>query len=289
LRPIDPKVIHEAPPLSTDGKTLPNNQLLASLPPEVTDLLRSRIESVDLTAGTMLYEAGSVLRHVYFPVTAVVSLVSPLQDGACAEVAVVGREGVVGVCAFMGGGSALSSAVVQRAGQAWRMSARDIADSARDIEPVMQQLLRYTQALFTHMAQTSACHRHHALAPQLCRWLLQHLDRQVGDEMRVTQERIAGLLGVRREGVTGAALQLQREGLIHYSRGHIRVLDRLGLEQQTCECYGVVERAYAQLRNGSSAWPRPHGAPQAFWSADVERSGGLSSPSAAARAGVHST
>ena len=132
------------------------------------------------------------------------------------------------------------------------MRATDIASLARDVEPVMQQLLRYTQALFTHMAQTSACHRHHALAPQLCRWLLQHLDRQVGDEMRVTQERIAVMLGVRREGVTAAALQLQREGLIKYRRGHIRVLDRRGLEQHSCECYGVVEQAYAQLRIGAT-------------------------------------
>jgi CRP-like cAMP-binding protein len=237
-------------------ESAPNNQLLASLPPDVADVLQSLIESVNLDAGAVLYEAGSVLRHVYFPVTAVVSLVSPLQDGACAEVAVVGPEGVAGVCAFMGGGMALSSAVVQSSGLAWRMSARDIADLARDVEPVMQQLLRYTQALFTHMAQTSACHRHHALAPQLCCWLLQHLDRQVGDEMRVTHERIAGMLGVRREGVTGAALQLQRDGLIRYSRGRIRVLDRRGLEQHSCECYGVVDRAYEQMRNGSSAWPR---------------------------------
>ena len=232
-----------------------NNQLLASLPPEWTDHLHPRIDSVDLAAGTTLHEAGSVLRHVYFPVSAVVSLVSPLQDGACAEVAVVGCEGVVGVGAFMGGGVAHSSAVVQRAGGAWRLSARDLADLARQAEPVMQQLLRYTHALFTHMAQTSACHRHHALAPQLCRWLLQHLDRQKGDDLRVTQERIAAMLGVRREGVTGAALQLQREGLISYSRGHIQVLDRLGLQQRCCECYGVVQRAYAQLRSGSSAWP----------------------------------
>lgn len=238
-----------------------DNQLLASLPPEVAAVLQARIEAVELAAGAMLYEAGSVQSHVYFPVTAVVSLVSPLQDGSCSEVAVVGREGVVGVCAFMGGGTALSSAVVQRPGLAWRMSARDIADLARDCEPVMQQLLRYTQALFTHMAQTSTCHRHHALAPQLCRWLLEHLDRQVGDELQITQERIAGMLGVRREGVTGAAQWLQREGLIHYSRGNIRVLDRCGLEQHSCECYGVVDRAYEQLRNGSSAWPPSADAP----------------------------
>ncbi len=245
--------------MSASRESTPNNQLLASLPPEVADVLESRTEAMNLTIGTMLYEAGTVLRHVYFPVTSVVSLVSPLQGGACTEVAVVGREGLVGVCAFMGGGKALSSAVVQRGGSAWRMTARDIADLARDVEPVMQQLLRYTQALFTHMAQTSACHRHHALAPQLCRWLLQHLDRQVGDDMLVTQKRIASMLGVCRKGVTGAALQLQRAGLIQYRRGHIRVLDRPGLEQHSCECYSVVDRAYAQLRNGSSPWPRPTG------------------------------
>ncbi len=262
----------------------PDNQLLASLPPEVAAVLQPLIESVDLAAGTMLYEAGTVQRHVYFPVTAVVSLVSPLQDGACSEVAVVGREGVAGVCAFMGGGMALSSAVVQRPGLAWRMSARDIADLARDFEPVMQQLLRYTHALFTHMAQTSACHRHHALAPQLCRWLLQHLDRQVGCDLRITQERIAGMLGVRREGVTAAALQLQREGLISYSRGHIRVLDRQGLEQHSCECYGVVERAYEQLRSGSSAWPRPAAAPVRWQAGEGRRMGHLGAPWASAQA-----
>lgn len=245
--------------MTVDCKSEPNNQLLASLPPDCADRLQARVESVDLVAGEVLYEAGTVLRQVYFPVTAVVSLVSPLQDGACAEVAVVGREGLVGVCAFMGGGKALSSAVVQRPGLAWCMSARDIADLSRDLDPLMQQLLRYTQALFTHMAQTSACHRHHALVPQLCRWLLQHLDRQTGEELRMTQERIAGMLGVRREGVTAAALLLQRQGLIRYRRGRIVVLDRHALEQHSCECYGVVERAYARLRGGSSAWPRPSG------------------------------
>jgi CRP-like cAMP-binding protein len=233
------------------------NQLLAALPPEVAAVLQPRLESVDLAAGALLYEAGSVLRHVHFPVTAIVSLVSPLCDGACAEVAVVGREGVVGVCAFMGGGKALSSAEVQRPGLAWRMTARDIADFSRDIEPLRQQLLRYTQALFAHMAQTSACNRHHELAPQLCLWLLQRLDRQVGSELKITQERIAGMLGVRREGVTAAALKLRRAGLIRYSRGSIRVLDRSGLEQHACECYGVVRQAYERLRNGASAWPRP--------------------------------
>ena len=236
------------------------NQLLAALPPEAADSMQSRLDAVEIATGAMLYEAGTVLRHVYFPVTATVSLVSPLMDGTCTEVAVVGREGVVGVCAYMGGGKALSSAVVQRSGLALRMSARDIADLARDSEPVMQQLLRYTQALFTHMAQTSACNRHHALDTQLCRWLLQHLDRQAGDELQITQERIAGMLGVRREGITGAALKLQRAGLISYGRGRIQVLDRRGLEEQSCECYSVVQQAYERLRNGASAWPRPPGA-----------------------------
>jgi CRP-like cAMP-binding protein len=236
---------------------VPNNQLLASLPPELTDILASRLERVELAADQMLYESGMVLRDVHFPITAVVSLVSPMLDGACAEAAVVGSEGMVGVCAFMGGGKALSSAVVQRQGLAWRMSARDIADLARDHEPVMQQLLRYTQALFTHMAQSSACNRHHALGPQLCRWLLQHLDRQVGNDMSITHERIAGMLGVRREGVTGAALKLQRTGLIRYCRGRMQVIDRRGLEANSCECYGVVQQAYDRLRSDSPTWLRP--------------------------------
>ena len=247
--------------MNANRHTDQTNQLLASLPPEAADIVEPRLELVDLEAGAMLYQAGTVLRHVHFPVTAVVSLVSPLMDGASAEVAVVGREGVVGVCAFMGGGKALSSAVVQRPGLAWRMTARDIADLARDCEPMMQQLLRYTQALFTSMAQSSACNRHHALAPQLCRWLLQHLDRQSGSELCITQERIAGMLGVRREGVTGAALQLQRAGLITYGRGRIQVLDRRGLEECSCECYGVVQQAYDRLRGAAAAWPRPPGAP----------------------------
>lgn len=231
------------------------NQLLASLPPDLGGVLAPLLEPVDLSTGETLYDAGTVLRHVHFPVTAVVSLFSPLLDGACAEAAVVGREGVVGVCAYMGGGKALSSAVVQRAGLALRMRARDIADLARDHEPVMQQLLRYTQALFTHMAQSSACNRHHALGPQLCRWLLQHMDRQASDEMHITHERIACMLGVRREGITGAAGKLQRTGLIRYRRGRLQVLDRRGLEAHSCECYGVVHQAYERLRIDSGAWP----------------------------------
>jgi CRP-like cAMP-binding protein len=252
----------------------PINQLLASLPPEVTEALAAHLETVELTAGEVHYQAGTVLRHVHFPVAAVVSLVSPLMDGASTEVAVVGHEGVVGVCAFMGGGKALSSAVVQRPGLAWRMCAREIADWSRQHERVMQQLLRYTQVLFTHMAQSSACNRHHALEPQLCRFLLQHTDRQASDELRITHERIAGMFGVLREGVTGAAQNLQRKGLIRYRRGHMRVKDRHGLEAHSCECYGMVQQAYERLRSDSPVWPgrgpranghagpQPRGAPQ---------------------------
>jgi CRP-like cAMP-binding protein len=231
-----------------------HNQLLAALPPADWQRLQRQLELVELPAGAMLYEAGSVLRDVHFPTTAIVSLVSSMRDGDCAEVAVVGNEGVVGVCAFMGGGAALSSAVVQSAGLGWRLSARAIADEARDSEAVMQQLLRYTQALFTHMAQTSACHRHHALDQQLCRWLLQHLDRCGGSDMRVTQERIAGMLGVRREGVTAGAQKLLKAGLIDTGRGRISVLDRAGLERRSCECYGVVRQAYERLLSGSAPW-----------------------------------
>ncbi len=223
------------------------NRVLAALPFLEWRRLEPQLELVELRAGAMLYESGVVLQHVYFPATAVVSLVSTMQDGASVEVAVVGSEGVVGVCAFMGGGQALSSAVVQSTGHALRMSARSIAGHVSRSEPLMQQLLCYTQALFTHMAQTSACNRHHALDQQLCRWLLLNLDRRQGNELVVTQERIADMLGVRREGVTVAALKLQKAGLIQYRRGRIAILDRVGLEERSCECYAVVRRAYDRL------------------------------------------
>jgi CRP-like cAMP-binding protein len=250
--------------LSANRNLSSNNELLASLPPEAADAARARLELVDLAAGTLLYESGSLLRHSFFPVTAVVSLVSPLLNGDSAEVAVVGRDGVVGVCAFMGGGLSLSGAMVQRSGLAWRISARDIADLSRNSEAVMQQLLRYTQSLFTQMSQTSACNRHHALSVRLCRWLLQHSDRQEGDELHITQERIAGLLGVRREGITATALKLQQAGLIRYFRGRIQMLDRVGLEQHSCECYRVMQKAGQRLSNGSSAWPPRQGVPPGY-------------------------
>lgn len=224
------------------------NQLLATLPAAEWLPLQADLELVDLTPGTLLYEAGAPLKQVYFPTTAIVSLVSSMSDGDSAEVAVVGSEGVVGVCAFMGGGNALSGAMVQSPGYALRMNARSIADHSLRSPPLMRQLLRYTQALFTHMAQTSACNRHHELEQQLCRWLLLNLDRREGNEMIVTQEQIASMLGVRRSGVTEGALKLQQAGLIRYSRGRIAILDRPGLEARSCECYSVVSLAYKRLR-----------------------------------------
>ena len=230
------------------------NLLLAALPPAERAQLQPQLTWVELPIGTTLFAAGAAVRHVYFPVTAIVSLVSSMADGSSAEVAVVGNEGIVGVGAFMGGAAAHCSAVVQGGGHAWRTGATTIAAHARGADAVMRPLLGYTQALFTHIAQTSACNRHHALDQQLCRWLLLHLDRQRGHEVIVTHERIANLLGVRREGVTVGALRLQKAGLIRYGRGRIAVLDRTGLEQRTCECYSVVKRAYDRLQ-GDAAGP----------------------------------
>lgn len=227
---------------------LDGNHLLTSLPSAEMQLLEADLEWEELHAGDLLHQVGAEVRHVYFPVTGTVSLVSSLEDGASSEVAVVGSEGMVGVCAFMGDTSALCDAIVQRPGHAWRMGTQALLHHTRRSPQLMQQLLAYTQALFTHMAQSSACNRHHALDQQLCRWLLQHLDRQEDTtDMQATQERIASLLGVRREGVTSGALKLQKAGLIEYHRGHIHILDRDGLEARSCECYGVVRRAYDKL------------------------------------------
>jgi CRP-like cAMP-binding protein len=233
--------------MNTIDSRFDTNQLLASLSSEERQHLESDLEWVDLPAGTVLHSSGTPLRQVHFPATATVSLVSSMADGATAEVAVVGSEGMVGICAFMGNANALSDAVVQRPGHAWRMSTAAVQHHTQRSPDFMQQLLGYTQALFTHMAQCSACNRHHALDQQLCRWLLQHLDRQEGSDMQITQERIASLLGVRREGVTWGALKLQKAGLIDYHRGHISIIDRSGLEARSCECYGVVRQAYDNL------------------------------------------
>ncbi|AKJ28608.1 Crp/Fnr family transcriptional regulator [Caldimonas brevitalea] len=226
---------------------LSQNQLLAVLPREAWERLRPHLEVVELGLGQVLYEPGRTMSHVYFPHTAIVSLLYVLEDGACAEIAVVGYEGLVGVALFMGGDSTPSRAVVQSAGQAVRLPARVLREEFDAAGAVMHLLLRYTQALITQMAQTAVCNRHHTLEQQLCRWLLLSLDRLHGNELVMTQELIANMLGVRREGVTQAAGRLQHAGLIRYSRGHITVLDRAGLEAQVCECYGVVKQECDRL------------------------------------------
>jgi len=231
------------------------NQLLAQLGDDAWHHFEADLELVELAPGRTLHEAGARLHHVYFPTSAVVSLVSAMQDGASTEVAMVGNEGMVGVCACMGGDTALSGAVVQTAGQAWRMRAPVLAGHAARHAAVMQPLLRYAQALFVHLAQTSACHRRHTFHQQLCCWLLLHQDHQPGNDLRVTQERIAELLGVRRETVTGGALRLQKLGLISYTRGHIVILDRHGLEGQSCECHAVVKLAYDKLSDAAPPAP----------------------------------
>ena len=224
-----------------------DNELLAALPDAEWQRWRSQLERVQMPLGEVLYESGVTLKHVYFPTTAIVSLLYVMENGASAEIAVVGNEGVVGISLFMGGGSTPSRAVVQSAGEGYRLSAHNVQDEFGRSGPVMHLLLRYTQALITQMAQTAVCNRHHSLDQQLCRWLLLSLDRLNGSQLVMTQELIANMLGVRREGVTEAALKLQHAGLIKYARGHITVLDRPGLEGRTCECYAVVRKEYERL------------------------------------------
>jgi CRP-like cAMP-binding protein len=223
------------------------NDLLAALPEAELQRWLPMLEWVDLPLGHVVGESGVTLKHVYFPTSAIVSLLYVMEDGASAEIAVAGFEGLIGLSLFMGGGSTPSRAVVQSAGEGYRINAQAITEEFNQSAPVMHLLLRYTQALITQMTQTAACNRHHSIDQQLCRWLLLSLDRLPGNELLMTQELIANMLGVRREGVTEAALSLQKAGLIRYSRGHIHVLDRPGLEQRTCECYGVVKREYDRL------------------------------------------
>ena len=226
--------------------TQKQNQLLAALSAEEWERWQPELEPVDMKLGDVLYESGSTMTHVYFPTTAIVSLLYVMENGASAEIAVVGHEGIVGVSLFMGGESTPSRAVVQSAGKGFRLSAQHIQEHFKRA-PVLHLLLRYTQALITQMAQTAVCNRHHSLDQQLCRWLLLSLDRLSGSELVMTQELIANMLGVRREGVTESATKLQKAGLIQYSRGRITVLDRAGLEARSCECYGVVKREYDRL------------------------------------------
>jgi CRP-like cAMP-binding protein len=223
------------------------NQLLAALPPAEAERWVPLLESVELPLGHVLYESGASLAHVYFPTTSIVSLLYVMESGASAEIAVVGNEGIIGVSLFMGGESTPSRAVVQSAGHGYRLRANLMKEEFNRAGPVLHLLLRYTQALITQMAQTAVCNRHHTLDQQLCRWLLLSLDRLQGNQLLMTQELIANMLGVRREGVTEGARKLQRAGLISYARGHITVLDRERLEKRSCECYSVVKKEYDRL------------------------------------------
>jgi len=229
------------------------NRLLAALPAEDWQRWQPLLEMAEMPLGRVMYESGRTLSHVYFPASAIVSLLYVMENGASAEIAVVGNEGVVGISLFMGGESTPSRAVVQSAGMGWRMKSAVIKEEFNRSHAVMHLMLRYTQALITQMAQTAVCNRHHSLDQQLCRWLLLSLDRLQGDELVMTQELIANMLGVRREGVTEAALKLQKLGLISYARGHITVLDRPGLEARTCECYAVVRKEYDRLLPATQA------------------------------------
>src|SRR6202050_2162428 len=229
------------------------NSLLAALPSCVVDSWLPHLESVEMRAGEVVYEPGATLNQVYFPTTAIVSLLYVLRNGASAEIAVVGYEGIVGVSLFMGGMSTPSRAVVQSGGKGLRLQAEVLQKQFNLAGPFLHLLLRYTQALITQMGQTAVCNRHHSVGQQLCRWLLLSLDRLQGHELVITQELIANMLGVRREGVTGCAQNLQRAELIRYTRGRILVLDRAGLEKRSCECYAVVKKEYDRLLSSNIA------------------------------------
>jgi CRP-like cAMP-binding protein len=223
------------------------NHLLAALPDAQFAHWLPQLELVDMPLGKVLYESGAQMTHVYFPTSSIVSLLYVMENGASAEIAVVGNEGIVGVSLFMGGGSTPSRAVVQSAGEGLRIKATVMMQEFNRAGPVLHLLLRYTQALITQMSQTAVCNRHHSVDQQLCRWLLLSLDRLQSNQLVMTQELIANMLGVRREGVTEAAGKLQRAGLIDYERGRITVLDRPALEQRSCECYAVVKHEYDRL------------------------------------------
>jgi CRP-like cAMP-binding protein len=229
------------------------NHLLMVLPPAEYERLLPHLELFELPQGYVLYESGTQMAHVYFPTTAIVSLLYVMEDGSSAEIAVVGNEGIVGVSLFMGGETTPSRAVVQSAGYSYRLKARHIKEEFFLAGPMHNLLLRYTQALLTQMSQMAVCNRHHSLDQQLCRWLLLSLDRLQSNKLAMTQELIANMLGVRREGVTEAAGNLQKAGLISYSRGHITVLDRPELEKRSCECYAVLKKEFERLLPESTA------------------------------------
>jgi CRP-like cAMP-binding protein len=223
------------------------NQLLAAMPAAEFERLSPYLELVEMPLGDVLYESGARLDHVYFPTTCIVSLLYVLENGASAEIAVVGYEGILGISLFMGGETTPSRAVVQSAGFGYRLKAPLLKQEFNRAGPVLRLLLRYTQALITQMTQTAVCNRHHSVEQQLCRWLLLSIDRLSSNSLKMTQELIANMLGVRREGVTAAAGNLQRAGLIRYNRGRIDVIDRPGLENVVCECYAVVKAEFDRL------------------------------------------
>jgi CRP-like cAMP-binding protein len=223
------------------------NHLLAALPGSDYERLEPHLELIPMKLGDVLYESGSKMRYVYFPMTSIVSLLYVMEDGASAEIAIVGNEGILGISLFMGGDTTPSRAVVQSGGHGVRLKAELLKSEFGRFGPTMHLLLRYTQALITQMAQTAVCNRHHSVDQQLCRWLLLSLDRLATNELSMTQELIANMLGVRREGVTEAARKLQDASLIRYRRGRITVLDRPGLEARSCECYEVVKKEFDRL------------------------------------------
>jgi CRP-like cAMP-binding protein len=229
------------------------NHLLEALPSAEYERLLPYLELVTMPLGQALYESGGKLQHVYFPTTSIISLLYVMENGASAEIAVVGNEGILGISLFMGGETTPSRAVVQSAGFGYRLKANILMQEFNRAGPMLHILLRYTQALITQMAQTAVCNRHHSIEQQLCRWLLLSLDHLPSDDITMTQELIANMLGVRREGVTESAGKLQKMGLIEYSRGHIKVLDRPGLEQRVCECYQVVKTEFDRLLNNIKA------------------------------------
>ena len=231
----------------TDPEDLQKNHLLAALPPEERERVYSKLRRVAMPLGKVLYESGDVQHHVYFPTDSIVSLLYVMTDGASAEISVVGNEGLIGVSLFMGGETTPSRAIVQSAGAAYQLAGQHLKDEFHRNGAMQLLLLRYTQALLTQMAQTAVCNRHHSVDQQLCRWLLLSLDRLPSNKLTMTQELIANMLGVRREGVTEAAGKLQKVGAISYARGQITVLDRPKLEELCCECYSVVKRETDRL------------------------------------------
>jgi CRP-like cAMP-binding protein len=236
--------------LPTNQAKTPRNHLLEVLSPDVKSRLKPHLVPVTVPLGMAVYESGSAMDHVLFPTTAIISLLYVLENGASAEIAVVGNEGIVGIALFLGGATMPNRAIVQSAGDAYRMPGSLLQEEFNRGGEMQHLLLKYTLAMLTQMAQTAVCNRHHTIDQQLCRWLLLSLDRLPSNELVMTQELIADMLGVRREGVTEAAGKLQAAGLIRYHRGHISVLDRSGLEARVCECYEVVRNEFHRLLPG---------------------------------------